>query len=87
MAAIILISNIICHNIYGYLLKQYTATFIAFTGFLAPLFSALYGWAFLNERITWHFYASSFIVFIGLAIFYKEELVQQRTMETLLEEN
>lgn len=84
---IILISNILCHNIYGHLLKTYTATFIAFTGFLAPLFSALYGWAFLNEQITWHFYVSSLIVFVGLTIFYKEELLQQRTMEALLEEN
>ena len=85
LAAIILISNIICHNIYGHLLKKYTATFIAFTGFLAPLFSALYGWAFLNEVITWHFYVSTLIVLVGLGIFYKDELLQQKQVETVME--
>lgn len=71
---VILISNIICHNLYGYLLKKYTATFLAFAGFLGPLFSAFYGWLFLGEIITWHFYASAVLVFIGLFMFYKHEL-------------
>lgn len=85
LIAIVLISNIICHNIYGHLLKKYTATFIAFTGFLAPLFSALYGWAFLNEVITWHFYVSTAIVLVGLGIFYKDELLQQKQVETVMD--
>lgn len=71
---VILVSNIICHNLYGYLLKKYTATFLAFAGFLGPLFSAFYGWLFLSETITWHFYTSALLVFIGLFMFYKHEL-------------
>ena len=71
---VILVSNIICHNLYGYLLKKYTATFLAFAGFLGPLFSAFYGWLFLGEIITWHFYLSAVLVFIGLFMFYKHEL-------------
>jgi drug/metabolite transporter (DMT)-like permease len=71
---VILISNIVCHNLYAYLLKRYTATFLAFAGFLGPLFSAFYGWLFLAEKITWHFYASAIIVFIGLYLFYQHEL-------------
>lgn len=71
---VIFISNIICHNLYGYLLKKYTATFLAFSGFLGPLFSAFYGWLFLGELITWHFYLSAILVFIGLFMFYKHEL-------------
>lgn len=74
LAAVILISNIICYNFYGYLLKKYTATFLSFAGFLGPLFAGLYGWLFLDETITWHFYLSSVIVFIGLYLFYQEEL-------------
>lgn len=73
--AIILISNIICHNLYAYLLRQYTATFLSFAGFLSPLFSALYGWSLLGETITWHFFASAILVFIGLYIFYRHELL------------
>jgi len=73
LAAVILISNIICFNLYGSLLKRYTATFLSFAGFLAPLFAALYGWGFLGEKITWHFYASAVLVFIGLYLFYRDE--------------
>jgi drug/metabolite transporter (DMT)-like permease len=60
--------------LYGYLLKKYTATFLAFAGFLGPLFSAFYGWLFLSEVITWHFYLSAVLVFAGLYMFYKHEL-------------
>lgn len=74
LVLVILISNIICHNLYGYLLGKYTATFLAFAGFLGPLFSALYGWIFLSEKVTWHFYLSSVIVFVGLYLFYRHEL-------------
>jgi len=81
LALVILISNLICYNLYGHLLKQYTATFLSFAGFLAPIFAAFYGWLFLNETITWHFYASGTVVFIGLYIFYQEELQQIKVQE------
>ncbi len=74
LTAIIIISNIICHNLYGYLLKKYTATFLSFAGFMAPIFATLYGWYFLGETITWHFYVSGAIVFVGLILFYQDEL-------------
>jgi drug/metabolite transporter (DMT)-like permease len=74
LACIILVSNIICCNLYGHLLKRYTATFLSFSGFLSPLSTALYGWLLLGEKVTWHFYISSIVVFIGLYIFYQEEL-------------
>lgn len=74
LALVILISNLICHNLYAYLLKVYTATFVSFAGFMSPLFAALYGWLWLNETITWHFYVSSVIVFIGLLLFYQDEM-------------
>lgn len=71
---IILISNIICHNLYAHLLKSYTATFLSFAGFLGPLFTAFYGWLILQERITMNFVISAVIVFIGLYLFYGDEL-------------
>ncbi len=71
---VVLVSNIICYNLYGYLLKKYTATFLSFAGFIVPIFAGLYGWGLLGEVITWHFYASSIIVFVGLYLFYKDEL-------------
>jgi len=77
----IFISNIVCHNIYAGLLKKYSATFMSFTSFLSPLFAALYGWAFFQERISWHFYVSIIIVLLGLYIFYQDELKHKSNFE------
>jgi drug/metabolite transporter (DMT)-like permease len=69
-----LISNVICYNLYGYLLKRFSATFLSLAGLVTPLFASLFGWYFLNEVITWHFFASMILFSIGLAIFYQEEI-------------
>jgi len=79
---IIIVSNIICHNLYGHLLRSYSATFLAFAGFLTPPFAAFYEWFLFNQTITWHFYLSSIIVFAGLFLFYKDELYQQQLTES-----
>lgn len=77
----IFISNILCHNVYANLLKKYSATFMSFTSFLGPIFAALYGWAFFQEKISWHFYASIMIVLTGLYIFYQDELKHKTNFE------
>lgn len=71
---LILVSNLICYNLYGTLLKRFSATFISFAGFTTPLFTALFGWFYLGEVVTWPFYLSAAIVFSGLFLFYQEEL-------------
>lgn len=71
---LIIISNLICYNLYGYLLRQFSATFMSFAGFTTPIFTALFGWLFLNEMIGFSFYLSFIVVFCGLLIFYLEEL-------------
>lgn len=76
LALLILMGNVIFYNLYGFLLKRYTATFLSFTGFTIPFFSAIFGWFLLGETVGWDFYVSSIIVFIGLYIFYQEELRQ-----------
>jgi drug/metabolite transporter (DMT)-like permease len=68
------ISNIVCYNLYGHLLKKFSATFMAFAGLVTPLFASLFGWFFLDEIITWHFYVAMIIFSAGLTIFYLEEL-------------
>jgi len=73
LAFLIVTSNIICHTIYAQLLRKYSATFLSFSGFLSPLFSIFYGWSFLSEEVTWHFYASTIIVMVGLYLFYQDE--------------
>lgn len=71
---LMVLSNLIAYNLYGYLLKKYTATFISFAGFTTPLFTALFGWFFLSETVTLTFYISTVIVFAGLTLFHQEEL-------------
>jgi drug/metabolite transporter (DMT)-like permease len=69
-----LTANIIVYNLYGWLLKHYSITFITFAGFLCPTFGALYEWFFMGGVITWHYIASLMLVTAGLTIFYRDEL-------------
>lgn len=71
---LIIISNLICYNLYGFLLRKYTPTFMSFAGFTTPFFTALFGWLYLEEQVTLPFYISGIIVLLGLIIFYLEEL-------------
>jgi len=71
---VVLFGNIIFYNLYGSLLKRYTLTFISFTGFTIPFFTALYSWLLLNEHLTWHFFISFLFVAFGLYLFYKDDL-------------
>jgi drug/metabolite transporter (DMT)-like permease len=76
LAIIILVSNLICHNMYGHLLKKYSPTFMSFASFMTPLFAAFYGWVLLGEKISWDFLISVGFVALGLIIFYRDELRQ-----------
>jgi drug/metabolite transporter (DMT)-like permease len=73
---LILLSNVIFYNLYGYLLRYYTVTLISFVGFLTPMFAALYGWVFLGESVGLPFFVTLFFVCLGLYLFYREELRQ-----------
>lgn len=79
---LILISNITCYNLYGFLLKRFSATFMSFAGLSTSLFSAFFGWFFLGEEITWAFYLSCTVVSTGLILFYQEELKQSPLLAT-----
>lgn len=78
--ALIIISNCICYNLYGYLLKNFSATFISFAGFTTPIFTALFGYLFLGEEISFAFLLSVLIVFMGLLLFYQDELSKKRAL-------
>lgn len=70
------ISNILCYNLYGIMLKRFTATFLSFTGLLSPIFASFHGWIFLNETPSWIIFVSTGIVSLGLWIVYAAELKQ-----------
>jgi len=73
--ALVLIANIVGYNLYGYLLTRYSPTFLSFAGFMTPLFAALLGWIFLNEPVTWHFFATMICVFFGLYLFHEKKQI------------
>lgn len=76
IAGLIFIANFLFYNLYGHLLKKYTATFLSFVGFTTPLFAALFEWVFLGSSISLNFVYSVLIIGIGIALFYQEELKQ-----------
>ena len=73
---IVVVANIIFYNLYGYLLKTYTATFLSFAGFMCPFFAAFLGHIFLHEQVSGQLILSFIIVCCGLFLFYHEELKQ-----------
>jgi len=72
----ILVSNIICYNLYGLMLRKYTATFLSFVGLLSPFFASLNSWLLLKEPPSWTIFLSTVVVICGLFIVYRAELNQ-----------
>lgn len=68
--SLIIASNIIFYNLYGYLLRSYSITFLSFAGFLSPLFTGLFGWLFLCERLGYPYVLSLVIIILSLWLFY-----------------
>lgn len=73
---IISLLNTFSTNFKAMLLRKYSATLLAFTSFSIPLFVAIFGRFLFDEEITSTFAVSFAIVFVGLYIFYSEELKQ-----------
>lgn len=71
---LISVIGITCYSFYAFLLRYYSVTMIAFTGFTEPFFAALYAWMLLGETVSWIFFVGLCIVSLGLYLFYQEEL-------------
>lgn len=71
-------ASLTTYMLYPYLLKTYSATFIAFAGFLEPVFGMIFGILFWGSRLTFLSSISLIVLFCGLYIFYKEELHNHR---------
>lgn len=74
LCALIVIANIICYNLYGYLLSRYSPTFISFCGCVTPLFAAFFGHVLLHEEISQSFFMVVSIAALGLYIFHREDM-------------
>jgi drug/metabolite transporter (DMT)-like permease len=71
-----LISNILGYNLYGFLLKRFTATFLSFMGLLSPIFASLNSWLLIGEKPSGIIFLSTGIVGLGLWMVYQAELKQ-----------
>lgn len=78
---LMVISNFVCYNLYGYLLKRYTATFMSLAGLTTPLFAALFAWIFFDDVVSLPFYISLIGISAGLLIFYQEELKESSSIK------
>jgi drug/metabolite transporter (DMT)-like permease len=74
LLALIIIANIIGYNLYGNLLRKYSATLLSFAGFITPFFASIFGWIFLAEPLTMPFIASLAFTILGLYLFYEDEM-------------
>ncbi len=73
MAVMIVGGNLISFSLYGYFLRRFTATFVSCIDLTAPIFAALFGVVLLHEHLGWQFFVASFVIFIGIYIYYQEE--------------
>ncbi len=78
---LMIISNFACYNLYGFLLKKYTATFMSLAGLTTPLFAAAFAWLCYGELVTISFYISMVGISCGLLIFYQEELRESSSIK------
>lgn len=72
----VLVSNLLCYNLYGHLLKSFSVTFMSFAGFSTAFFAALWGAIAIGEVPTTAFFISGMIVFCGLFLFYRDEMLK-----------
>ena len=63
-----------CYGLYAYLLTEYSPTFLSFAGFLDPFYGMLISVLFFGQQFSIIFIISFIALFIGLYIFYQEEL-------------
>ena len=78
MAYTTIFGTVFGYTVYATMLKRHNATFMSLAGFSIPLFVSLLGWVFLNEKITLNFLIAAFLIFIGLIVFYWDELGKKK---------
>lgn len=73
---LVLLSNLICYNLYAKLLQKFSSTFLSFCNLVMPLFSAFYGWLLLGETFPLAILPTVLCMFIGCRLIYHEEFRQ-----------
>lgn len=74
LLALLVFSNIICYNLYGYLLRIFSSTFLSCCGLIMPLFAGFFGWVFLKEKMEPSLLLAIASMAVGCRLVYSEEL-------------
>lgn len=73
-ALLIVVANVISYNLYGYLLRHISITFMSAIGFLCPIFASIFGVFLLGEKLGVSHMVALVLVSLGLWLFYQEEI-------------
>lgn len=76
---LIILSNFVVYNLYGWLMHHYSITLITMAGFLCPIFGAAYGALFLHESLSWHYLVATAGIAFGLWLFHGKREVHIET--------
>lgn len=71
-----LFSNLVCYNLYSFLLKRLTATFLSFVGLLSPIFTSFSSFLILGAPISWQIIVSTGMMLLAMGLVYYSELMQ-----------
>lgn len=80
LAYTVLGGNIVGYQLYSYMLKKHSATFVSLAGFSMPIFVYLLGWLVVGETLYPSFILASLITFGGMLVFYQDELQTQKSL-------
>lgn len=70
----VIVGNIIALTLYAHILKKYSVTFVALAGLTIPLFVQLYAPIALGEPVSLIFFIALGVTFLGMYIFYRDEV-------------
>lgn len=74
--AMVIVSNLICYNLYARLLRKFSSTFLSFCNLVMPFFSSFYGWWLLGEPISASLCIAVACMVVGCRLIYHEEFRQ-----------
>jgi len=70
---LIVITNVLFYNLYAYLMRCYSATFLSLCGLMTPLFAAAFGLVMRGEWVTPTFFVALAGMAIALFLFCRDE--------------
>jgi len=70
---LIVITNVLFYNLYAYLMRCYSATFLSLCGLMTPLFAAAFGFVLRGEWVAPTFFVTLAGMALALFLFYRDE--------------